>query len=188
VERVLENSNPTKVQKLLALLWPRPDCGSFPVDLFHLILLAIIETTVVPHKTLGLFRIDILSPWLFVFFVFGPLHKTLPLAILGGLLQETRSTAPAGMYISAYWSVAVTIHYIRHTLSWRHVGPWSITLLSYMAWIISFETLVIAVSQDVSRLNFNYAINQTLRAGLATVIGLLFAKTSGHSLPPEDQI
>lgn len=188
MERVLENSNPTTAQKILSLLWPRPDCGSFPLDLAHLLLLAIIETTIVPHKTLGLFRVDILSPWLFVFFVFGPIHKTLPLAILGGLLQETRSTAPAGLYISAYWSVAVTVYYIRHTLSWRHASPWSITLLSFMAWIISFETLVIAVSQDVSRLNLNYALNQSLRAAIAVAIGLFFAKTSGHSLPPEDQI
>lgn len=188
MERVLETSNPSRLLKFASALWPRPDCGNFLLDLLHLLMLASIEQTMIPHQTLGIFRIDLLTPWLFVFFVFAPLHKSLPLAIIAGLLQETRSIAPAGMYMSAYWSVAVTLHFIRHTLSWRHTGPWAVTIISCMAWIVAFETLVISVTQDPGRLGVKYAATQILRTAMATAIGLFFARTANHTLPPEDQV
>lgn len=188
MERVLETSDPGRIARIASALWPRPDCGSFTLDLVHLFMLAAIEQTVLPQQALGMLRVDLLTPWLFVFFVFAPLRKSLPLAIVAGILQETRSTAPAGMYISAYWSVAVTLHFIRHTLSWRHTGPWAVTLVSCMAWIVAFETLVITVTQDPGRLDFKYAVTQIIRMAIATAIGLFFARTSNHSMPPEDQV
>ncbi len=188
MERVLETSDQSALQKLAGALWPRPDSGSFLLDLLHLCMLAAIEHTIIPHQTLGALRIDILTPWLFVFFIFAPLHKSLPLAIIAGLLQETRSTAPAGMYMSAYWSAAVTLNFIRYTLSWRHIGPWTVTLISCMAWVIAIETLVIAVTQDPGRLDWRYALSQILRTAIATAIGVFFARTTNHSLPPEDQV
>ncbi len=188
MERVLEKSTPNRALNFAAALWPRPDCGNFLLDILHLLMLAAIEQTMIPQQTLGVFRIDLLTPWIFVFFVFAPLHKSLPLAILAGLLQETRSIAPAGMYISAYWSLAVTLHFIRHTLSWRHTGPWAVTIVCCMAWIIAFETLVISVTQDPGRLGIKYATAQILRATIATGIGLFFARTAKPIMPPEDQV
>jgi len=188
MERVLEKSGPNRAMKLLATLWPGPDCGNFLLDVLHLLMLAAIEQTMIPQQTLGVFRIDLLTPWIFVFFVFAPLRKSLPLAVIAGLLQETRSIAPAGMYMSAYWSVAITLHFIRHTLSWRHTGPWTVTLVSCMAWIVAFETLVISVTQDPGRLNVKYATAQILRTAIATGIGMFFARTTRPAMPPEDQV
>ncbi len=188
MERILEASGTNRLQKVLAALWPQPDSGNFLLDVFHVFLLAAIEQSMIPHQMLGVFRIDILTPWLFVFFVFAPLRKSLPLAILAGLIQETRSTAPAGMYMSAYWSAAVTLHFIRHTLSWRHVGPWNVMLASCMAWVISFETLVIAVTQDPGRLGWKYGFSQIFRILIAIAIGVFFARTAKNRLPPEDQV
>lgn len=188
MERILETSGPNRLQKLLSAIWPHPDSGSFLLDIFHVFMIAALEQSMIPQQSMGVFRIDILTPWLFVFFVFAPLRKSLPLAIIAGLIQETRSTAPAGMYMSAYWSVAITLHFIRHTLSWRHIGPWTVMLASCMAWVIAFETLVIAITQDPGRLAWRYGFGQIFRTSIAIGIGVFFARTAKKSLPPEDQV
>lgn len=150
-------------------------------------MLAAIEQSIIPHNALGVFRIDLLTPWLLVSFVLAPLRKTLPLAILAGFLQETRSTAPAGLYISAYWSAAITLNYIRYTLSWRHTGPWAVTVLCGMTWVAAFETLVIALTQDPGRIGIRYVFEQIFRTLIAAAIGVMFSQTSRLNLPPEEQ-
>jgi hypothetical protein len=187
LERVLETSGPSRFQRILSALWPRPDCGNYLLDLAHLLMLAAIEQSVIPYNVLGVFRIDLITPWLLVTFVLAPLRKTLPLAIIAGVIQETRSTAPAGLYISAYWSAAIALSYIRHTLSWRHTGPWAVTIVCGMTWVAAFETLVIALTQDPGRIGIRYVTEQLLRIVIATAIGVTLSQTSRLNLPPEEQ-
>jgi hypothetical protein len=184
---VLETSGPSRVQRILSALWPRPDCGNFLLDLFHMFMLVAVEQAMIPHNALGVFRVDLLTPWLIVSFVLAPLRKSLPIAVMAGLLQETRSAAPAGLYISAYWSAAIALNYIRHTLSWRHMGPWAVTVICGMTWVVAFETLVTALTQDAGRIGIRYAFEQIFRVGIAAAIGVMFSQTSRLNLPPEEQ-
>ncbi len=157
-------------------LIPRPYTRRLWLDLVYLLVIGAVHHTVLPSFTRHLFVIDLMTPWIVATFVVASLPRA---AILGGcaaLILETHSAAPAGLYICAYWIIAVVLHLTRSTLSWRHIFPWLVTLALSELWVMIFESFVSGVNEGAVRFDPMHLAKQGLRLLTSTLAGLLMAK------------
>lgn len=156
-------------------LVPRPASGKLALDVIFLLLVGALHHTVLPSLFGSVVLIDLMTPWLVTTFVASPLPRAIVTLIVGALILETHSAAPAGMYIAAYWVVCVALRLTRSTLSWRHAFPWLVTFLVAEAWVILFETFVMAVSEGQLQLSFGYVLSQLVRLAVSAFFGMLLS-------------
>lgn len=154
----------------------RPYTGKMPLDIIYLLLIGALHQTVLPSMVGGVMLVDLMTPWLVTTFVAAPLPRATVLGLLGALILETHSAAPAGLYICAYWVIAVVLRLTRTTLSWRHGFPWMVTFFVTEIWVISFETFVVAVSEGGFHFGFGYALAQIVRLLASTAFGMLLCQ------------
>jgi hypothetical protein len=154
----------------------RPASGRLPLDLVYLIIIAALHHTVLPTLVGHVLLVDLVTPWLVATFVLAPLGRGALIGALGALIVELHSTSPVGLYLCAYWVIAVILRLTRSTLSWRHAFPWAVTFAAAEAWVIGFESFVIGVSEGFARFTLGYVVVQAARLGLAVLIGMLLAR------------
>ncbi len=169
--------------RLREVMTPRPVTGKLWLDLVWLLVVgalhhAVLPTlTRLPPVTRSTFLIDLMTPWLTITFVAAPLSRAALFALVGAMILETHSTAPSGLYITAYWVVAVVIRLTRSTLSWRHAFPWLVTLALAELWVMGFELFVSGVAGlSDGPLDFTMVAQMGLRFVLSTGIGMLLAR------------
>lgn len=156
-------------------LVPRPASGKLYLDILFLLLVGALHHTILPSLFGSFVLIDLMTPWLVTTFVAAPLPRAIVTLIVGALVLETHSAAPAGMYIAAYWVICVALRLTRSTLSWRHAFPWLVTFIVAEAWVILFETFVMSVSEGQLRLSFGYVVAQLVRLAVAAFFGMLLS-------------
>lgn len=161
---------------LKLLLKPQPYTGELSVDIIFLFLVGALHSTILPSVFGRYLLIDLMTPWLVCTFVAAPLTRSIVLAILGALILETHSAAPAGVYMVAYWAIMAALWLARSTLSWRHVFPWAVTFFVAELWVIAFETFVMAVNLGDFHFNPVQIVHQSLRLVVATLIGLALCR------------
>jgi len=149
-----------------------PCTGYLGLDVALLLVVGALHFTVLPCLTRSWVLIDLMTPWLVTTFVAAKLPRAALLGLLGALILETHSAAPAGLYICAYWVILVALYLTRGTLSWRHAFPWLVTFVLSELWVIGFETFVLTVDAGLSPLAPHYLITQAVRLVLAVGIGL----------------
>lgn len=164
------------VASLKLLLKPQPYTGELSVDIIFLFLIGALHCTILPSLVGRYLLIDLMTPWLICTFVAAPLTHSIVLGILGALILETHSAAPAGMYMAAYWVIMAALWLTRSTLSWRHVFPWAVTFFVTELWVIAFETFVMAVSEGAFHFSFLQLVHQCLRLAVATLLGLALCR------------
>ena len=161
---------------LAAYLWPRPYTRRLWLDLVYLLLIGALHHTVLPSFTRHLFVIDLMTPWIVATFVVATLPGAILLGVVASLILETHSAAPAGLYLCAYWVVAVSLHLTRTTLSWRHLFPWVVTFAVSELWVMVFESFVSGVSVGAVHFDPVHLAKQGLRLLTSTVAGVLMAR------------
>ena len=154
----------------------RPYTGQMPLDIIFLLVVGALHHTVLPSLIGGVMLVDLMTPWLVVTFVSAPLPRATVIGVLGSLILESHSAAPAGLYLCAYWVVAVVLRLTRSTLSWRHALPWMVTFLVTEIWVIAFETFVVSVSEGNFHFGFGYALAQMVRLVTSSAIGMLLCR------------
>jgi hypothetical protein len=154
----------------------RPASGRLPLDLVYLIIIGALHHTVLPTLVGHVLLVDLVTPWLVATFILAPLGRGALVGALGALIVELHSTAPVGLYLCAYWVVAVILRLTRSTLSWRHAFPWAVTFAAAELWVIGFESFVIGVSEGLTRFTVGYVIVQAARLCLSVLVGMLFAR------------
>lgn len=152
-----------------ALLRFRPYSGRLWVDIILILFVGALHHTVLPSVTRSLVLIDLMTPWIVTTLVVAPLPVGATLALLGAVVLETHSAAPAGLYLCSYWVILAVLHLTRSTLSWRHAFPWLVTLVVSQVWVMSFETLVLLIGD--SALTGRYVFAQIFRLLLGTLCG-----------------
>lgn len=157
---------------LKPLLRPHPYTALMWVDIFFLLLVGALHSTIIPSIFGRYAIVDLMTPWLVCTFVAAPLLRSIVLGTLGAFILETHAASPAGMYMTAYWVIMAALWLTRSTLSWRHAFPWAVTFFISELWVVIFETFVMAVSEGTFHLNFIQALHQCVRIGCATGIGM----------------
>lgn len=159
----------------------RPTSGRLALDVIFLLVVGALHHTVLPSLVGGVILVDLMTPWLVVTFVAAPLPRAALIGMLGALILETHSAAPAGLYICSYWVIAVVIRLTRSTLSWRHAFPWMVTFFVTELWVVAFETFVLAVSEGAFRFGVGYFGSQMVRILAATALGMLLCQRAMQS-------
>lgn len=157
--------------------WRRlhPNSGSWWFDLLALCVLSAVESFFIPHITSGRIAFDLMTPWLVVGFVTLPFHQIILHILVAGMLQETVSVAPFGLYICSYWVIGAMIYLVRSTLSWRLYVPWLVTFFFSLFWVVNFETFVVFVNRDPLQLDFFYFFNQLIRISVGCAVGMVLS-------------
>jgi hypothetical protein len=124
----------------------RPHTGRLWLDLLYLLVIGALHHTVLPSLSRSLVVVDLMTPWLIACFVTETLPRGALLGLVGAMIVETHSAAPAGLYVCAYWVIAVVLYLTRSTLSWRHAFPWVVTFAVGELWVVGFESFVTAVN------------------------------------------
>ena len=160
------------------LPWTKPRVGSWFVDIALTIILSVVQFSVLPGLFQGYGLVELLTPWLVAIFVMQTLGKSLVLLILGSLLLETHSAAPAGLYFCAYWMIAVAILLTRHNLSWRHRFPWLIVFTLAGSFIVLFESFLLYVTAGSARLdNIHFGVGLA-RIASTVLFGMTFCRSA----------
>jgi hypothetical protein len=150
----------------------RPHTGVLWADMLWLFILGAIDSHALPSITGGLLPFSLMTPWLVVTFVVAPTHVSLSSLLIGGLMLETSSVAPKGLYLTAYWIIFSVLTLTRKSLSWRHAVPWLVTFFLSSFFVSNFESLVILLRQDPAQLDFFHFAKQVMRVTLCVVIGM----------------
>lgn len=153
-----------------------PYTGRLWLDLLLLLLCAVLQHAVLPTLTLELVPIDLMTPWLVVGFVNQSLSRSVLMLTTGALLVELHTAAPAGLYMSAFWVIAVTLWLVRSTLSWWHAFPWIVTFAASELWIVLFESFVRAIAAGSFTFVPTDLAKETLRIGLSVGFGVILCR------------
>ena len=166
----------TRLRRTARLWIPRPNTTSLTKNLIFLLLIAFIQTTILPYL-FGMFGyLDILTPWLVISFIRQkPLQATF-LALVGAIVLETRLAVPAGLYICAYWMLANIIILARPALSWRYKTPWLVSYALAALWIMLFELFVINFLQAASVIQPAFIVQQSIRLLVAVSFGMYLSR------------
>lgn len=161
-----------------ALPWVkiRPYTGRIVLDLVFLLIVGALHETVLPSLVGSVLLVDLMTPWLVTTFVAAPLPRALLLGTFGALILETHSAAPAGLYVTVYWMIAVVLRITRGTLSWRHAFPWAVTFLVSELWVILFESFVIGVGDGGNPFDLRYVLTQAARLVASVLLGMLLCR------------
>ena len=150
----------------------RPATGKVWLDAVYLLILVALQFSVLASFGRSVLVFDLVTPWLVVTFVHEREWVVLLMSILAGVALETHSAAPAGCYVSAYLVVAAVLLLARNALSWRHFVSWLFTFIAVQAWIVIFETFVIAVTRNTDVLDFTYFAVQAGRTIISVAFGI----------------
>jgi hypothetical protein len=167
------NPPPGLVRRLAPYLIPKPWTGRLWLDLTYLLACAAVSQALLSDGPLAGLNLDLLTPWLVTGFILQPLPAAILLGLVGGLVLETHSTAPAGLYVCIYLVAAVVIGLVKNTLSWRHSVPWLVTMLSTAAWFVLFEGFVASVLKGPEILTPMYLLQQLTRIMSVAGIGMI---------------
>jgi hypothetical protein len=157
---------------------PQPATGRLWLDVAWLLVVGAFHYTILPAIVGSFLLVDLMTPWLVVTFVASRLPRATLLGLVGALVVETHSTAPAGLYLCAYWVIATVLWAFKSALSWRHVLPWVAAFACCEAWVVAFESLVVSVNRGDLASGFgglSWLVVQATRVLAATGIGLLLA-------------
>jgi rod shape-determining protein MreD len=64
--------------------------------------LAICQTTIVPRLPVVTHSFDLLLPWVIYIAAFRPVHETLPFVLFMGVLMDSLSGGPFGLFLTSY--------------------------------------------------------------------------------------
>lgn len=154
----------------------RPYTGSLVKDVLFLMFICALHFSVLPSILGRSILVDLLTPWLVVTMVAGPTGKGIFLMLLGAFLMETRTSAPAGMYITSFWMIATGIYLSRMSLSWRHYLPWFLTLLIAQLWVMLTELFVNHVMLGHWHLSLQEILAQCSRLVFAVGFGMILCR------------
>lgn len=166
---------------------PRPHTGRIWLDILYVLLLIALQESILPTLIGPKVTIDLLTPWLAVTFIRQHAWQATMMVILAGFFIESHLSAPAGLYICAYWIMANVIIQARPSLSWRHRIPWLVTFSLSMVWIIFFESFVLIFVKGVDDLLPAYWLAQLFR--FLTSLGFgLFLSREWQNLEAEEPV
>jgi hypothetical protein len=177
LEFALEQPNFTGADDYRHGWWPmRPNTGLFWADMLWIIVVAAIDTHILPAMTGGSLPFMLMTPWLVVTFVVAPIHTAFFALLLGSLAIETSSGAPRGMYLTANWVIFAILALCRKTLSWRHAVPWIVTFFFTSFFISNFESALIFLRQNPEQLDFFHVAKQVVRVTMCIIVGMALAQ------------
>lgn len=122
-------------------LLPAPGRGSFWLNMAGLLLIVTLQFSVIPSLA-GARYLDFVTPWLTYHFITMRTGSAMLQGIIGSLALELHGSAPAGLYLCAYWVMGLVIISIRQHISWRNPAPWISVMMISQLWIILFELFV----------------------------------------------
>jgi len=165
----------TIVRGLRPFMIFRPHTGHLWLDFLLLIFVSALHFTILPTLVGKIVLVDLLTPWLLTYFISAPFKKSLVIGILTGLIMETHTSAPAGMYLSLYWVALVTLWLIRISLSWRHAFPWLVTFAVGELWIVFSEFFVHSVTLSAVSVTLSDLVGYLARIAFAVGAGMVFS-------------
>lgn len=177
----LSETTMMRLEGLKSELWQMlrhaPHTGRLWLDILLLFAAAIAHHALLPSLVFTGIPIDLLTPWLVVGFVRQHWSKAIVLLLVGALLFELHTAAPAGIYLTSYWILFVIIQLVRDSLSWWHVFPWLVTLAASSTMVVLFETFVRGILSGGLQLPDLQDLGQIgARIVFSTAVGMLLCR------------
>lgn len=166
----------TAIRSVRPFLIFRPHTGHLWLDIILLLIVSALHFTIVPTMIGKVVLVDLLTPWLFTYFIAAPFRKSLTVGLLAALIMESHTSAPAGMYLSLFWVAFVALWLVRVSLSWRHTFPWVVTFVVGELWIIFAESFVHSVNISSITFRLNDLIGLAVRILFAVLAGMFFCR------------
>lgn len=162
----------SRIKSALPLYKPKPHTPFLWLDLVFLVLLAALETALSGSLLGPYIIIDLLTPWLAVSFIQKRASAVTLVAFVAALIQESRTSIPAGTYLCAYWILGNVIIQVRATLSWRYATPWIVTILASCGFVVIIEMAVMIFVSGLQGVTLGYTLIQMIRLGISVAFGL----------------
>jgi hypothetical protein len=154
---------------------PRPFGENPWVDVGYVAAIAIFQMAILPTILPRDMVSDLLTPWMAVAVVLLPASRSLPLIVLSALLIETRSAAPAGLYLTAYWMLGTAVTLSRNVISWTNRAPWLSLVIFSETWMFTAEFLVAFLAGQEPPIDFRFYIFQAFRIAISSYFGFFLA-------------
>lgn len=152
-------------------LIPRFHSGTLIGDLYFLMVMLFIQTTLIP-KIIPNITTELITIWLCLFSVFLSPLRCILFGFLAALGLETHYLVPASFYMFNYWIVGILIVLVRNHISWRNYWPWLTTFLLASLWINTSETFMLIVkSNNYGHTPWQYATSLLIRLTFTTAVG-----------------
>lgn len=142
-----------------------------PFQILNGLFLAMVQFTVLPWFNFGIYTLDLLTPWLILFFVNARPGHSIYLLALVALLQETACSAPISSYFVAYLFILSLVEVFREKVSWDNDLTWAV--------LFGLSQLIVSLVQMTSHSQLFFADKETLDTFLIVIINGLFSLVVG---------
>lgn len=166
----------TRIVDLVEAYRFRPHTSNFAIDLVFLVVLICLEETLVssvlgPHLT-----VDLLTVWVACSVLQKQAGPAFVYAVCAALMQESRTSTPAGTYVCAYWILSILIVHFRPVLSWRFFTPWMAMFFAANILVITMSLLVVFVSSSYANFTFWHLVSFLFRIAVGLGFGVYISK------------
>jgi len=151
---------------------PKPFSGSEGADYLYLIILATLQTAILPTLLPDYLMIDILTPWITLVFICKKSSSAVIQGFLAAILIETHSATPAGLYICSYWILGTAVTLLRGSMAWHSRVSWVSLIILAQSWVFVTEFFVSFIESQALPTDIYFYIGQGFRIIFAAVFGM----------------
>lgn len=112
-------------------------------DLYLVVFILMLQITVIRTSLLGDIILDFTTPLVAFLAIKSNIRRSLFFSMLAGILIETHSSSPFGLYLSSYWALSVVIAFVKPHISWRQISSWIYVFLASQAFVIIMTAITI---------------------------------------------
>ena len=143
------------------------------LQLLVLIPLLVVQLALLPALLPSGSYCNLITVWVVVNAVFLRLPKALMIALLSGLLLETHSAAPRGLYLCAYGTLVGTLYLFRKLIAWNLLSAWLTTIAAAELWLLLLESVAVAMQPAAPALVLSKCL---LRLGATCLAAFILLK------------
>lgn len=114
--------------------------------------------------------LDVGTPLVTLIAIKASLKRSLFFSVWLGLLVETHSASPLGMYISGYWVISVVISLVKPHISWRYVSSWVYVIVISQSFIVFMKSFTIYMQSNAPVYNAVYFAQLFFQIGFSLLL------------------
>ena len=171
-----------RLKELYTKIKPTPSSSLFLLDILFLFLFIILQFILNNFILYKIFMIDIITPWLILYYVKQNTAKSAILFIIVSFILETHSNVPKGSYYCIYFLIWSSLFLTKNNLYWTQISTWMAVFSISELIIILFLTVMLYLSDANVVLSIIFIIKSLLFIIFSMFIGIGYLKIYNNSL------
>jgi hypothetical protein len=149
----------------------RPDTGHLGLDIAYLLVICAAHAVLSKSFLATVTFVDLVTPWVVIHCVRLSFPRAMVIMTLGALFLETRTNIASGTYLCAFWCITVMLMWLRDSISWIYMVPWTVIFAASAVWIVVLETAILILSRGLAPVDPLYIFKQITHILLVVMIG-----------------